>query len=564
MSKPFTSLDGTDENGVRAEVAVHTGKGTVKEIKENTSKNVADVFFEVENLKFPIHGWIGMDETAYQLAKTAKDANEEITFRIEKQRKKNIDRATPIEELSSSMSVAKENINVLLVGVNGVKTSEAVTSPSEDPTQTGGRYAAPDVDPSQKAAAGSAISSISTESVLATLKAAAAVPEARQSILDALAAQALLHGATVEEVNAALVGNDKREAGTKVETPRASFSQEAPAWKEYNSDGRANLGATTIAAGVGIETLVYKQLDGIGLAGEWNTGEAVEYFSNLIFTISDHVQRKAYGEGSRADRAAQSHTRIRGLLYEVIDKKFPLPATKEDNGIRITQNDVNEWIKNVGGETVTRFQRAIRVSQQSLAFNQLTLPESLSGQPAHVSQPTQKAPAAAPQAAPEPVTVPETPAALETTPEPVDGPKVVTENVSKADKFAALKKVVETEPEKLIAENATQRLDDVENEADAKYPEGVMPPKENYVPEGELATPDTVSELKAMMKESGFDSAAREELLRFSKLLAWTYGPEYSDPKKLDNETLTDFIDWYVANGTEAINAALEFALKES
>jgi hypothetical protein len=160
--------------------------------------------------------------------------------------------------------------------------------------------------------------------------------------------------------------------------------------------------------------------------------------------------------------------------------------------------------------------------------------------------------------------VPETPAVLETTPEPVGGPKVVTENVSKADKFAALKKVVETEPEKLIAENATQRLDDVENEADAKYPEGVMPPVENYTPEGALATPETVAELKVMMKESGFDSAAREELLRFSKLLAWTYGPAYSDPKKLDNETLTDFIDWYVANGTEAINAALEFALKES
>lgn len=554
----FVSFDGKDENGIRAEVNVQANKGTVKEIKENTAKEVADVHFSVENLKFPIHGWVRTDEPIYELIKAAEASGEEITFRIETQRKANVDRSTPMEELRKDANTARENVKTILVGINGVLSGEALTNPKEDPKVSRGRYVATDEDVEAASNNGNSVApAVSVEKILENLKAAASNPQLRASILDNLAAQALFNGASVEEVNTALVGTDKRDGSQPTDAPRASFSQEAPAWKEYNSDGRLNLGSSVVAAGVGIETLVYKQIHTAELSSAGNIDEVVQYFVDLIFAISDRVQVSAYGEGSRVDRAASSHVRIRGLVYEIIDKTFNLPVEAHQSGNIVAVNGaqgIQSWIAAVGKEAVKRFNRAIKASQEVKTFGQITPPQSLVGG-------SRNGASEAPVVASEPVnSVPE----VSATPEPTTAPEAVEEPEEEAE-------VIEpTVPEAVPVEEALS-LDAVKDSGDAHegleegiaQAQGIMLPRnltDEEVANSELATAETIGLLQEMLSDAGFDLKDKGDLVRISRLLAYTFGENYGNAKKIPDEELTEFIDWYASNGPEAIQQAVVLA----
>lgn len=557
----FVSFDGKDENGIRAEVNVQANKGTIKEIKENTAKEVADVHFSVENLKFPIHGWVRTDEPIYELIKAAEASGEEITFRIETQRKANVDRSTPMEELRKDAATARDNVKTILVGINGVLSGEALTNPKEDPKVSRGRYVATDEDVETAGNNGGvAAPAVSVEKILENLKAAASNPQLRSSILDNLAAQALFNGASVEEVNTALVGNDKRDGSQPTEAPRASFSQEAPAWKEYNSDGRLNLGSSVVAAGVGIETLVYKQIHTAELSSAGNIDEVVPYFVDLIFAISDRVQVSSYGEGSRVDRAASSHVRIRGLVYEIIDKTFNLPVEAGAEGNIVATNGgqgIQAWIAAVGKEAVKRFNRAIRASQEVKAFGQITPPQSLvggsNGTTAALVAPSQPVTAAS-----------EAPA----TPAPETAPEAVAEPEAEIEVEAEVAEP--TVPEAVPVEEALS-LDAVSDSNDAHegleegiaQAQGIMLPRnlsDEEVADAELATAETIGLLQEMLSDAGFDLKDKGDLVRISRLLAYTFGEGYGNAKKIPDEELTEFIDWYASNGPEAIQQAVVLA----
>lgn len=551
----FTSLDGTDENGTRAEVYVQSFSGTVKDIKENTDKKVADVHFSVGNLKFPIHGWINIEEPVYELAKTAYETSEEVTFRIETQRKPGVERTTPMEELRKDSSTARDNVKVLLVAINGLSTSEAVTNPKEDPKGTNGRYVAGDEDiatPAGSSTGGGA--SISKEAALAALTTAAASPEARASILDSLAAQVLLHGATVEEVNVALAGQDKRENGTNLESPRASYAQEAPAWKEYNSDGRLNLGATAVAAGVGVETLVTKQIHALSLSRTSNIEEVTEYFTNVVFAIADRVQVAVYGNGARVDRAANSHTRIRGILYEVIEKDSPFPLTLGDNNnIEAHPDALKKWISETGKRTITKFKRAINASQAHPGFGGLVPPASLFGN--------------APQSAPAAPVSPSQPSSPAAPSSPVTSP---VSEMTQEEKMAIARAAAQPQPtqESSVPTSAPVAASvPVSNDSEISLEEreGVMPPRILTEDEknGDKASPDTVQGLKELMYESGLDPQDKGDLVRISHLLGYTFGKEYTNPNTVPDEVLIEFIDWYAGNGSEALNNALRISREQ-
>lgn len=550
----FTTYDGTDENNVRAEVFVQTNKGTIKEIKENTAKEVADVHFSVDGLKFPVHGWIRTDEPIYELVKTAQAANEEVTFRIETQRKPNVDRATPMAELRVDSNTARDNVKVILSNINGVQSGEAVTSPKQDPRGTTGRYVAGDDDVLTTHVGGVSTPAFSTEEILEQLKAAASNPQLRSSILDNLAAQAIFNGVSVEAVNEALVGNDKRDGTVPSGAPRTNFSSEAPSWKEYNSDGRLNLGSSVVTGGVGAESLIHKHLHQLGLTNGKNQDEVISYFTDLVLTIADRVQVTSYGEGSRADRAAASHVRIRGLVYDIIEKTFPLPLEldKDSNILAVNgKAGIQQWIGNVGKEAVNRFARAIRASQSVKTFGQLVIPVSLTGETV-----TPEAPApVAPQKAPSKATkAPVTPAPKQKVAEP-----------------EAEKEYAPEPPEDAYGPESTTHeepasLDSVPAEVstDKELPtEGVLMPrilKAEDVKDMAPASKETISGLQELISDSGFDIKDKADLVRISRLLAYTFGEGYSKAQTIPDEELLDFIDWYVGNGSEALHNAVAVA----
>lgn len=550
----FISYDGADETGHRAEVQVQVNRGKVKEIKENTAKEVADVHFTVPNLKYAIHGWIPTTEPAYELIKTAQDADEEVSFRIETQRKRNVDRKTPMAELKPDMATAKENVMVLLVGINGVLTSEHSTHPSEDPIHTGGRYVA---GPAEKPAQGST-SSFGSGADLASqvenFKKAASNPNIRASILDAMSANLVLNGANIEDIYEIMAGNDKRDNSRP--EPQSYYATEAPAWKQYNSDGRLNLGSSIIAAGVGIETMIHTQIENIAHVETskpiTNLDDAVEYYLDLTFAITDRIQEAVYGQGFRADRAASSHTRIRGLVYEIIKNTHLLPLTfnAQTNSVTYNKEAVDEWVKNVGREGIKRFNRSVKASTTMRGFN-VVIPASLNTQ-AETShpQPTQRetasqqtAPVVEEQVTPEPTPEPVKETVTETTP-------VVEEKVTPEPEPSYEAEVTYSEPvapvEIAIDESNIYRTLLTSEEVDGE----------------ELATPETIAAFKELFTNLGFDISDRAELSRITKLLAYTFGEDYANVKNVPDFFVEEFIDHYQSFGAETLNQAVRLAVE--
>jgi len=569
----FTSHDGVDENEVRAEVHVQVNKGTIKEIKENPASGVADVHFSVEKLKFPIHGWIRTDDPVYEKVTKARDTSSEVSFRIETQRKAGVDRKTPIAEFRGDTTTARENTKVLLVGINGDLTDEAVTNPKADPHSTGGRYKAGDESPAVPSSSTTGGITLDEDTILANLATAATNPLVRQPVLDHLAAQAIFNGIDVTKVNTALGGADKRDNSQPTEAPRAAIAQEAPVWKEYNTDGRLNLGSSLVMAGVGIESLVYKKLAEKDALGASNVGVVLDYFTTLVFAISDFIQTGAYGENARPDRAAGSHSRIRGIVYDVIDKKASLPVTVFDvqgeNLILVNDpTDIQNWIKLVGSESRTRFLRAIKAAQEYPRFGEITPPASL-----FLNR-------VAPQQQTRPVSTPITPSVT-----PVVEPVVPTSPAVQNDQNArinAARSIVDSVPDLPESEvalpitpkgaqeatvaptsgpegNDTPVTPEVVEEQTSGF-EGVLAPVK--LPENdprEKATPDTVAELQNLLAESGFDLEDKADLVRISKLLTYTFGS--SNAKKIADEEIVNFIDHYIAAGTEGLQNAIRIAV---
>lgn len=138
-AKPFVSYDGLDQNGYRAEVKVHNGRGYVKEINNSKETN-AQIVFKIDSLEYPVAAWAPANSKLVELAAKAQAENFPIEFRIEIRRKDKVDRSIPIMELSKSMESAKKNCHRAIAAVRADETSEwiisryARTRIDEDPT----------------------------------------------------------------------------------------------------------------------------------------------------------------------------------------------------------------------------------------------------------------------------------------------------------------------------------------------------------------------------------------------------------------------------------------------
>lgn len=411
MAKPFVSHDGTDPNGIRAEVYVQTGTGTVKELKENG--NNINVFMAVDGLKHPIGGWTSKSEAIYPMLVEAYESGREITYRIESQRKNGIDRATPIAVLRETMDTAKENCRNLFVGVDGTLSSEAVTDPAEDP-YAGGRI--PATDPRNKPAAAPTAGGpggFTAEQALTGL-AAARQGGLSDSIIDSAAALALAAGASVQQVLTA--GVDEQAEPAERQVQRVVAAEAAP-FNAYNTDGRVNLGSYAVQAGVGAESLAAELIhdNAVAVAEAHNAaveageveGEKIEpqpvnfksaaALGSVLLDLADRVQVGTY-EGGRPSRMANSHTRARSFVYDAVKNRYPVPFGADAD----TQE---EWKKQVVAEGIERFKWAVKIA---LKVNDM---------PAAPAEQTQQAPAQQAPTAPVEQTATEAPApAVETAP----------------------------------------------------------------------------------------------------------------------------------------------------
>lgn len=538
----FVSHDGDG-----TEVYVSTARGKITKIEERTSS--ANVTIEASYLDYPLNGWLNIGEEALEIIRKAHENGDEIEVRLEAQRKPKVDKSLPIQEIRESKT-AKTDIIKKIASVNGVFTSEALTNPEDDPDTGKAKSALNRPSGSQPAtAAGNASNgapaaapTANKETVLVTLRNLATNREVGENVLDALKAQALLSGATIQEVvEATTIGGD--------DTPQQQngFSREAPAFKEYNSDGRLNLGGPGVASGVGVYNYVFEKLQR-NLNAEPNK-DTVEFLSALVLSMADVIQTGVYGQGFRVDRTAGSHTRARACLFSIIDLKgFPITETGElDNAER-----VNGWVRMVGASARSHFISGITLSQQfPTVKNMLSFVSEDGGikepTPAVAEQPSER-PAEQPRervaeatantaeahtATPEPVTEP-TVDALVDTPSPEVAEPVKTETATPAaEEFAV-------------------------NHAD----DGVIRFDQKLLPPGAINSNNAPSEeLLTQFKEFVIDEVGlktKEEQIKVGKLLSATFGRAYNKASNIPEDDLADFLDFYVSTGSENFKAALD------
>lgn len=512
MSYITKSLDGKDENGVRAEVRIEVGEGVVTSIEKKSSS--AQVKFAVENFKQPVGAWVSINSPAFAEAQKSLDEKSTISYRIEVQRKPGIDRTTPIDDLRKDMAEASKNTKRVYAAINGVETDEAVTAPSEDPSY-GGRYKASPKDAEVSNGSGTSTGAVvSSEAILASLTALTAL-NPTNDIVAAAVGSAIASGIDPEKVFAAVSVVPGHENAADRPERRNSFSSEAAAWKQFNTDGTMNLGHMRFSSGVSSESFVRVRLAKAGLAEE-ELADGVGYFTRLVLSITDRVQVKTYGEGSRADRGAQSHARIRGIVYDTIENYAPLPypATTSEPA-----KEIQQWVAKVGRLVYERFIIALQSTDAPGTFIE-TLPQAL--YPNSVQEPKTQTGSIAtvdttPKKAPSKTAKTVTPELVEEQPPVVETPAAADESVEKFEKA-----------EKYPVTNIS-----------TLPPEKLVPPK---------ATKETQDEFVALVKET---EISREEYSKVSDLVMYTFGSKYNKIAELPEPVLTDFLDFYITTGTD-------------
>ena len=540
--KTFVSHDGVDGNGVRAEVYVQTGEGVVKEIKENAN-GTADVHFTVENLKFPVHGWIGQDNPVYEVVKKAQQTGDKVEFRIEAQRKANIERDTPIADLRADMKIAREKTIAILASINGIVSDEAVTNPQEDPASTYGRIKAKGDEKKTVATPGTAFVA---GSALQTLRDVTAEQSVSSDIIAAIAAQAILSGSTTDEVLSAIAGPDRRDDSQP--ELRKAFSVEGPSWKAFNSDGRQNLGASSITSGVGAEQFVRAELTkkvSPELSNSEKFNDAVKYFATLILSISDKIQAATYGSGFRADRGVASHARVRGIVYDTVTDYFTLPI---ETDVMVNPDKLNEWVTNVGRLSYNRFKLSIEIANSDLKVDEVLIPESLlnGAVPTFKTEPAPAVEVEVKEA--EKSTEPVLEAIVEpVTEESETVTEVVVEAKAEKPKKEKVESVVESEVEEESPALAAVATDDnYEVLPQMHLDEAIL--VGGKLPDDVAATEETIEMFKEFVAETGLP---KSDLAKVAKLLAWTFGPKFGKAQNIPDDALTDFIDFYVSMGGE-------------
>lgn len=305
---PFVSYDYNKDSEVeRAEVRVVLGYGHVSKIEDSSKGQARKVSFSVSNSKYESSGWIPATEgNLIEMVEQAKDEGTPIYFRIETRRKANIDRATPINELTD-LSMAKDSINKAVAALRWAEgddwtfSTKAVTNPKEDP-QTGGSG---------------------------------------------------VHSALNMDVEAIPSVNKSK---------KSSGSFESPPYATFNDNGDVNPGSIAVSVPLNLYTYITEY--------ERNNPEALPNLdekqrtglARVLLDISNKMQLEIYDdELSKPDLSAGSHTRARAIIFELIRGDYPLSMEIiEDSEFR------KEWSRNLFNHGVKMWRWSIGIVEKTL------------------------------------------------------------------------------------------------------------------------------------------------------------------------------------------------------
>ena len=351
----FISYDGTDKNGIRAEVTVMTGTGRIKGIvgrgkaNEDGSFRNVEVEFDPDNplLKRKVYGLLDTNATElWTYIQTAHAEERTVSYRIESQRRNGVERETPIGELN-----ATEQIRRILASIDGVFSHEAKTNPAEDPDgeNPSALNQAPQAYPSIHGGAGGG-GSVSPAEALAALAAArqAGLP---QGAVEALMGHAMAAGASVADVLAAGFVNGQTPVQPSVVS--GSVAVEDKPWSLWNSDGRINYGSYAVSRAAEAEQFALDHLIEIYTPPKSKpidvTDEIIAQSAGLaleLLTLADKVQVAAIG-GGRPDRMKNSYTRALALVTDAVGKRYPAPVGGNDEAQQ-------EWAGSIVAEASER------------------------------------------------------------------------------------------------------------------------------------------------------------------------------------------------------------------
>lgn len=516
MGRPFTSHDGTDARGIRAEVVVEDHTGVIKAISE--MDKVAKIEFAGDNLTKPVIGYLQLDDPLLDTIKELKKSKETVNYRIEITRKEGVDRSVSMSELRSSAETAQASVRKILAGINGVLSKEAVTNPAEDP-DAGGLYKATDGDMRQGNSGGNASNgnsaSNSTEILINAVK--AGLPH---EALSALVATAIYNGADAAEIIA--IAYPDEVAPTHV--PHHVRSREAAVFRKWNDDGTMNLGSSQVISGVSSENFSRRLLS--PLKDTEGFDAIVERYATIVLAVADTIQLNAYNNIGSPDRMAGSHTRIRGVVYDVIESQYPFPALTEG-----LNNEADlAWVANVGRVAKERFFASIRIAHSEFSFNSL--------------RPETKNEAVAEKASTEEATAPVA---------KVEKPITVTKEPAKKEPVAKKAPTVQDAPKVEEVATVVDNENNVGNEEDEdnfdfELYDFVEVPEENT----QVPAPKTINSLKNLFVEFKVDQA---DFFKLGDLLDYSFGKRQA--KDVPSPELVKFIEFYKEQGAENLHKAL-------
>lgn len=335
----FVSYDGVDNHGVRAEVTVHTGTGTVQELNgigkqnEDGSYRNVEVVFHPDNplLKRKVYGLF--DTTSRELwdyLQAALQDKRNVSYRIESQRRNGVDRSMPIADLNPT-----EQIRRILASVDGVFSHEAKTNPAEDPTGD---------NPSalQQARDGVLVTAgaipagqaVSPAQLLSTLSEArsAGLPDV---LLETLAAHALAAGATVADVVSVL---------------RPSGSTDI-AWGNGVVAGHFDSPAVARAAEAeqfALDHLIEIYTPAKSKSPVEVSDEILAQAASVALTllnVADDVQVAMVEGLDRPARQRASYARILNLVTDAVGKRYSVPIGGNEQSQREWRDAVTEEVK---------------------------------------------------------------------------------------------------------------------------------------------------------------------------------------------------------------------------
>lgn len=348
----FRSYGGEIEQGefkgLREEIWVELGIGKVTNIKLKDDKSVANVQFTVEGADYPVAGWIRTDDEVFQFIEYAEKNNVDVEYRIECQRKKGIPKDIPILKLRESITEANKNTTRIIAGINDEPTNEAMTDPSEDD----------EVRPKNEEFVPHRTSAIKQNQN----KVENTSPQ--QSNVQPNTSQ---QGSQQPQTPQGNSRPQQQQQGAKQPMqgnidPAWMKNREPAAYVEFNPDNRTIYPGSLHAQGFFSANIMVRNI--IRKHNKENatvnvSEEEIAKYTTATIALADKIHQ-ACSLFKRVDRQSNHHTRIRGIVFDIIENEIGLPLESED----MTYPNNAAWFQAVGKLAYARYMSVLKIMNE--------------------------------------------------------------------------------------------------------------------------------------------------------------------------------------------------------